>query len=463
MNLTRLWRRTGSFEGGLHLPPRREWTQGRPIAMMPPPPLLHAPMRLADGPLATITVTPGQQVAAGDVIGRAECPGGLDIHAPLAGQVLRIGRIDTATLTDVPAVVIRPSASAPAAIEPYPRPHAGWRPDPCSVETLAMAAEHGGLINSGPRPRGFAQELRDAAERGVCDVIMNGLDGEPMLTVNEALLDEYLDTVILAGQWLRTALGEVRIWLAVDRGHRRLLARCRRASAGTPVRIAGLTDKYPQHHPILLTAAITRREVPPGGQPQDAGAWVVELPAILALAAAVPNPGGDYPVTPMTYRVVTVTGPAVQRPGHYWTAEGTSYEHILRHVGLREPASRVIDGGPMTGRAIAGLDAVVTRCTSAIVVLDRRTDRVPSPGPCVRCGWCQEDCPVGIDPQALLDLYERERYAQAEGLHARACLGCGICSFVCPTELPLTEATVGLKARLETGKRGGTGMEDNHG
>ena len=61
----------------------------------------------------------------------------------------------------------------------------------------------------------------------------------------------------------------------------------------------------------------------------------------------------------------------------------------------------------MRGKAIESLDTVVTKQTSAILFLDRQSDRVPNPGPCINCGWCQDDCPVGLDPQLLLEAAER--------------------------------------------------------
>jgi electron transport complex protein RnfC len=189
----------------------------------------------------------------------------------------------------------------------------------------------------------------------------------------------------------------------------------------------------------LLTWAVTGREVPYGHTPEDVGVLVVELPTLAALAAMAEQSA------PMTHRVVTVTGPSARRPGHYRIPVGTAFADIIRHVGAQRPIARVVDGGPLTGQSVESLDAVLTKQTRAILLLDRDSDRIPSPGPCVRCGWCQEDCPVGLDPQALLDRMERDRLTEAAGLYPHACTECGVCSYVCPAELPLAEAVGRLK------------------
>jgi len=106
----------------------------------------------------------------------------------------------------------------------------------------------------------------------------------------------------------------------------------------------------------------------------------------------------------------------------------------------------------MTGQAVESLDTVVTKQTSAIVLHDRDQIRTPRPGPCVRCGWCQEDCPVGLDPQALLEIVECGALAEASRLYPHACIDCGLCSFVCPAELPLAEAAAKLKRLVLNGR-----------
>jgi Na+-translocating ferredoxin:NAD+ oxidoreductase RnfC subunit len=39
----------------------------------------------------------------------------------------------------------------------------------------------------------------------------------------------------------------------------------------------------------------------------------------------------------------------------------------------------------------------------------------------------------------LNDMYELGDVAQAEHLGVTACVGCGVCSYVCPARLPLTD------------------------
>ena len=433
IDLRRWFRRGRAFEGGAYLPKVKDRTAGQAIQSFPAPGLVQVPMRQHDGAASTVAVQVGQRVEAGALLGRADEEGAVNVHAPLAGRVVAIDHVDTARHCSVLAVQLKPTesgtAGAPARSDTAPS-----RPEVWTAAALAQLADEAGLIGAGEPAVGFGRQLRAAASGGTSDIIINALQCEPMLTAEEQLLNESCGAILAAVTWLREALGARRVWLAADHGDRGALRRYRAATAGTPVRVIGLRNKYPQDAPILLAWSVTGRVTPCGQWPEDVGVLVVEPSTLAALAEVA------HQRQPLTHRVITVTGPAARHAGHYRVPVGTRFADVLTHVGLTGPVVRVIDGGPLTGQAVETLEAVVTKETRAVVLLDRDHDGIASPGPCVRCGWCQEDCPVGLDPQALLDLVERDRTAEAVNLNPQACVECGLCSYVCPAELPLAEA-----------------------
>ena len=391
-----------------------------------------------DGPAARILVRLGQRVRQGELIGRAEQPESLNVHAPLAGQITGVNRVDTAHAADVPAVEITSAKISPSGHADRAGPVSSST-EPANAAGLADVADRAGLTNFAHPAIPLGRQLRQAASQGIHDVIINAMEAEPMLTADDLTVAESLDMIIAAGVWVRGALNARRIWLAVDRANRRQVSHCRSATAGTPLRVVRLRNKYPQGAPILLALTVLGRETPCGRSPVEANVFIVGVAALAALAAAVLHG------RPMVDRVVTVTGPAAGRPGHYRIPVGTTFADVMRHIGLRRPVAQVVDGGPMTGKAVESLDAVVTKRTCAILLLDRDSARIPRPGPCVRCGWCQEDCPVGLDPQALLNLMDRGEVTKSARFHPQACIECGVCSYICPAELPLAQAAADLK------------------
>ncbi len=58
---------------------------------------------------------------------------------------------------------------------------------------------------------------------------------------------------------------------------------------------------------------------------------------------------------------------------------------------------------------------------------------------CINCNKCNNCCPVNIYPQFYYHYLEADFIEEAEGLLIIKCTSCGICSFVCPTHLPITQ------------------------
>ena len=52
---------------------------------------------------------------------------------------------------------------------------------------------------------------------------------------------------------------------------------------------------------------------------------------------------------------------------------------------------------------------------------------------CDGCGWCVENCPVRINPAALLEAAQDNDLDMAETYGLHACIECGICMSACPT------------------------------
>jgi electron transport complex protein RnfC len=151
-------------------------------------------------------------------------------------------------------------------------------------------------------------------------------------------------------------------------------------------------------------------------------------------------------------RVVTVTGPGVERPGNYLVPLGTPLRFLLDYTGahgISQPSPRgdggvreIVLGGPMMGPAIASLDVSITKGTSGVLVLGPKeiATRTGRAHPCIKCGECVRVCPKGLNPSMLGMLAARRDYAaMIEAYHLDECFECGCCSYVCPSNIPLVQ------------------------
>jgi Na+-translocating ferredoxin:NAD+ oxidoreductase subunit C len=376
-------------------------------------------------------------VLAGQVIGQsAEEPGLGEIRAPTSGTVRGVVHVETGDAWDVPAVEIVPDG------------HEEWAParepigdSPTLEEVLERLADRG--IRAGDAFGLAGGDLCDlAGQRSLRHLIINAMESEPFLTAEYRLLLEQGSLLVRTARLLGRLLHVERTVVAADRAKPYLLREARALAHGTPVKVISLHNKYPQGATPLLVHSLLRQEIPYGGTSVNLGALVLDVSAVHAIGAAL------FLGRPWVSRVMTVSGGAVERPGNYDVPFGTSIRSLAAHVGVRSDVERVVLGGPMTGRAVSSLDVVTTRWTKAVLLLSSGQVRLRQPGPCIRCGWCLEDCPVGLDPPSLLEAVETGRVQDIAGLWPHACLGCGICSYVCPADLPLAEGVARARTRV---------------
>src|SRR5262249_5786174 len=105
----------------------------------------------------------------------------------------------------------------------------------------------------------------------------------------------------------------------------------------------------------------------------------------------------------------------------------------VAHAVGADRARVSIWGGPLTGVYVEAENAVVTADTFALLLFHRPQELTTTP--CIHCGWCVEDCPVGIDPVWLTSGEAPAAPTYRDEL--QACIDCGLCTYVCPSQLPL--------------------------
>jgi electron transport complex protein RnfC len=193
--------------------------------------------------------------------------------------------------------------------------------------------------------------------------------------------------------------------------------------------------KYPQGAEKMLITSLLGREVPSGGLPIDVHAVVVNVATTAEIGRLLPHGRG------IQERVVTITGPAVQKKGNYLVPIGTPLRYVLEQVGVKGTVSEVYMGGPMMGVAVSNLDISIVKGTSGIVIFtEEDVSRPEQVYPCIKCGACVDACPLSLNPSKLGILAKFEAYDKmASEFHLMDCFECGSCSFVCPSHIPLVQ------------------------
>jgi len=278
-------------------------------------------------------------------------------------------------------------------------------------------------------------------------IIINGAECEPYLTCDDQLMRTGAAEIISGTRLIMRSVSVSRAIVGIEENKPQAIAAMLQAAAQYPdIEVVTLKKKYPQGGEKQLIQALTGREVPAGGLPVDVGCIVDNVATAYAVHQAV------IMRLPLTRRIVTVTGPSLQRPGNYLAPFGTPLSALIEAAGgLPEDTGKVIAGGPMMGRAVSCLDAPSTKGTSGILVLPRDMSSRRAAGPCIRCGGCVAACPMGLEPYLLMLHAVHSRWDDARSHGVMNCIECGCCSYSCPSARPILDhiklAKMNLKKR----------------
>ncbi len=422
-----------AFDGGLFLRDYKAITARRPIEWLHADGPLHIPLSVrADFPVTPV-VDVGDRVIRGQRLTIPDTQAGLPVHSPISGHIARFESVWSPFDGAVPGIVIDPDGRRDAV-----PPVQSWADE----SVIGQLVEHGVVCPMSRQP--LHTIIREAVRRGVSELIVNAMETEPYLTADLRTLVEDAGRVVDTTSELADALSAVRAIIAAPFRHRHVMKRLLSDAAGRMVEVAVLPDPFPQCHPHLLIKSILNREVEPGGSPLDLGVVVLPLSTVRQAAEALLD---DRAVT---HVLLTVAGDAVDRPGTYRVPIGMPIRRIAESIGLTGPVRQAVIGGPLTGIPMRDENAVVTIDMTA-VLLFTTTEQV-NPVDCIRCGWCIEDCPIGLSPPDLVRLESRATVNSIEMSHLRACIDCGLCTHVCPSQLPLSQTIKSLRDRFDGGE-----------
>ena len=99
----------------------------------------------------------------------------------------------------------------------------------------------------------------------------------------------------------------------------------------------------------------------------------------------------------------------------------------------------------MTGIQVLTDEIAITSNTNAFNISEYRDDEEDV---CIKCGDCNDVCPVGILPQNIMDTELRSVSDRIVELNTDECIECGLCTYVCPSKINVLEWVRRAKRRV---------------
>ncbi len=417
--------------GGVH-PPEYKLSSGRPIEVLPPPESVVIPVSQHLGMPSKVLVERGDEVKVGQPIASAAGFVSTNIHSSVSGKVLKVDNFMDSTGYRRTAVQIQ--VEGDNWVDTVDRSDDLVPKTVLSAEDIRKKILEAGIVGLGGATFPSHVKLTVPSGKKAEYLVINGVECEPFLTADHALMLERSGELFSGIQIMMKGLGVEKAIMGIESNKPDAIEIMKQVTNGSPVRIQGLRVKYPQGGEKQLVQALLKREVPSGGLPIDVGVVVFNVGTVSAVYDAVMKN------RPLIDRVVTVTGKSLQNPSNFRVRIGTPVSYLIEKAGgLPEQTAKVINGGPMMGKALASLDVPVVKGTSGILLLDKTEARRKEVLPCIRCTKCVKVCPMGLEPYLLMTLSEKALFERMEGEKVLDCIECGSCSYTCPSSRPLLD------------------------
>ena len=418
--------------GGVH-PSENKLSREQAIEVLALPDTVTVLLSQHIGAPAVAKVAKGDKVLTGQLIAEAGGFVSSNIHAPISGTVTAVDLTVNGAGLRQPAITIKREGDEWA--EGIDLSKDIVRESKLEPKEIVAKIQAAGIVGMGGATFPAHVKLSVPPGKKAEFLIINGVECEPYLTSDHRVMLERGEELLVGVSILAKALGVEKSYVGIENNKPDAIAHLQKLAASfSSIEIVPLKVQYPQGGEKQLIAAITGREVPSGALPIDVGAVVQNASTAVAVYEAVQKN------KPLIERVVTVTGKRVKSPKNLLARVGTPISTLLEAAGgLPEDARKVINGGPMMGRAMVNLDAPVTKGTSGVLVMSgEEAERQPA-SQCIKCAKCVSACPMGLEPYLISKMSRRQMWEPLETEHIADCIECGCCMFTCPANLPLLD------------------------
>ena len=412
-----------TFKGGLHIPDHKEITNKIPIRKVKGAKVHIFPLQQHIGAPLDLLVKEGERVLVGQTLASSEAFVSAPIHSSISGTVTKIAPHLHPSGTMVTSVFVENDFQDEVHPDVKPKDYKKMSP-----KEILEVIKNAGIVGMGGAGFPTHVKLSPPADKKITHIIVNGAECEPYLTSDHRRMLESPEKIIKGLKIAMKALGlsEGYIGIEVNKPDAIELLN-EKTKDDDSINIVSLKTKYPQGAEKQLIYAVTKRQVPSGGLPADAGAIVINIDTVTAICNAFETG------MPLTERIITMTGDCYKNPGNLAVPIGVPFEYLVEEVGgfVTEP-KKFIMGGPMMGVAQYSTEVPVIKTTSCLLALSEVSANFRPETPCIRCGKCVKYCPMNLSPIYLSKYAVEGDLEKCEKYNILDCIECGVCAYLCP-------------------------------
>ncbi|MCP4268807.1 MAG: hypothetical protein GY777_25045 [Candidatus Brocadiaceae bacterium] len=207
---------------------------------------------------------------------------------------------------------------------------------------------------------------------------------------------------------------------------------------------------YPYDAPVLILKNVLGLKISFDEDPIEHGVLLLEPQSVTTIYERyILNKEGGV-------RLIPISGTGLNGNRVLKIRPGTPVETVLKKYIKTDIKYRVFFDGPLNGTEVENLTQAVDWSVKSIVVMEERDYKTPfhymrtkelrfttslmgELRQCVYCNFCDDICPVDLEPALYWHCYSRGEKQKARIYAIDKCIECGLCSFVCPSKLELLQ------------------------
>lgn len=424
-----------SFSGGIHPPEMKTQSNQIPLLKLPLANKLIIPIQQHINSTNDIIVKKGDYVLKGQALTKScnHRNNKIPVHATTSGIITAI----------IPHIIAHPSGLKALSIQLQPDNKDQWcERKPLtnylqhSANTLISHIEQAGIAGLGGKDSLTATKFK-IGDKLINTLIINAAECEPYVTADDRLIQEHADEIIKGILILIHILKPKEVFIGIEDNKPAALSAFEKALLDKQniIKLRVFPTKYPSGEAKQLIKILTGKQIPQGVHPSSISILIHNVSTVFAIKKAIID--GE----PLIERVVTLTGGAIKNPGNYWVRLGTPVSFLLQIIGIvPQTEQMVIMGGPLMGFTLPNLTIPIVNTSNCILApTSVEINRPTIERACIRCGLCNQVCPVNLLPQQLYWFSRGQEHEKTEKYNLSDCIECGACAYVCPSNIPLVQ------------------------
>lgn len=327
---------------------------------------------------------------------------GHSLRSTVSGKVLGLKKMDYLNKKAVPSIVIENDFKENLKSKKSARKYINEYSKKDFMRVLEdFSREH----------KGVYLEEKFANPREV--VIINGVELESLFANKQTILKN-MEDILETSDFLGEMLEAKKIFFTLKNTDTDAINRMSNLVGTYPsINLRLITDEYPNGHGEIQKKLLKVPE-----------AAVLDVEEVYNIYKMLKREG------PITQKFITISGDAVTPNGVIEVKIGSLISEVfVNNFDFSEREVDVYINGSLYGQKVDNLKYVIDSFVDGVFVTKKDSLKE---GPCINCGQCSKNCPVGLNPKFVFD---KNRNVKPE--YYDKCIQCGLCNYVCPANRDL--------------------------